>query len=93
MMIKILAGYLVAINIIAFIAYGVDKYKAIKEKWRIPEATLIGLAALGGGVGALLGMQIWHHKTKKPKFRIFVPLFLVIWIAAIGFLVGKGVLI
>ena len=76
--------YFLVINIITFVLYGVDKRRAIKDKWRIPEATLIGLAALGGGIGALLGMITWHHKTKKWKFRILVPAFIIVWIAIIA---------
>ena len=75
--------YWAMINVIAFIVYGIDKRKAIKDEWRISEKALIGLAAIGGGAGALLGMRIWHHKTRKWKFRILVPLFLVIWVAAL----------
>ena len=56
-MLKVAIGYLIIINVIAFLAYGIDKYKAKREQWRIPEATLIGLAVIGGSVGALLGMR------------------------------------
>ena len=76
--------YFLVINMIAFVLYGVDKRRAIKDKWRIPEATLIGLAALGGGIGAFLGMITWHHKTKKWKYRILVPAFIIVWIAIIA---------
>ena len=70
------------LNFIVFVIYGVDKLKAIKNKWRIPEATLL-LAAVLGPVGALLGMKVWHHKTRKPKFFITVPLILIIEIVII----------
>ena len=82
---RALSVYLLVINAIAFILYGIDKHKAIKGKWRVPEATLIGIAALGGALGALLGMLVWHHKTRKWKFRILVPLCLVVWVAIILF--------
>ena len=73
-------GYLI-VNIIVFIMYGIDKYKATHKKWRIPEATLIG-AAVFGVFGALAGMYLFHHKTKKPKFYITVPVILVLEVAA-----------
>lgn len=75
--------YLIAVNVIAFIAYGIDKSRAIRHRWRIPEATLIGLALIGGGAGALTGMLIFHHKTRKWKFRLLVPLAILLWAAAI----------
>lgn len=65
-------------NIIVFAIYGIDKRKSIKGKWRIKEATLIILAFIMGGLGALLGMSVFHHKTKKLKFKILVPLALVL---------------
>ena len=71
--------YLIIINIITFIAYGIDKYKSIKHKYRISEKTLIMLSILGGPLGSLMGMIIFHHKTKKKKFIILVPLILLIW--------------
>ncbi len=71
----------VVINIVVFVMYGVDKYKATHKKWRIPEATLIG-AAVFGVFGALAGMHIFRHKTKKPKFYITVPVILVLELAA-----------
>ena len=80
MIFKIITAWLIVINMIAFIAYGVDKHRAIAKKWRIPEATLIMLALIGGAPGALIGMFVFRHKTKKPKFYITVPLLAVIWI-------------
>ncbi len=56
--------YLLSINVIAFLIYGIDKLKAKKGKWRISEATLLLLAILGGSIGALLGIKVWHHKGK-----------------------------
>ena len=75
----VLVIWLVLINITSFIAYGADKRKAKKKAWRTPEAVLIALAAIGGGLGAFLGMQIFRHKTKHLKFVILVPLFLILW--------------
>ena len=80
-------GCLLVINLTAFVLFGIDKRKAVKKKWRIPEATLLTVAALGGGAGALLGMYTFHHKTRKPKFYLGVPALLVtelvlLWYAA-----------
>ena len=75
---NILVGYLVIVNIIAFGMYGIDKQKAIKKQWRIPEAQLLAVAAIGGSAGALLGMQFFHHKTRKWKFRLGVPMILAV---------------
>ena len=70
--------YLVIINILCFIIMGYDKYQAIHKKWRIPEITLLSLAIIGGGIGSLLGMIFFHHKTKKIKFMILIPLSIII---------------
>ena len=78
-----------AVNIFTFFAYGADKYKAIHNKWRIPESTLILFAAVGGSVGAYLGMRFFHHKTRHPKFYIGVPIIFVFQIALIIFLILK----
>ena len=80
---KYLAIYYSAMNLIALLFYGVDKKRAIREEWRIPESTLLILAAMGGGLGAILGMRLFHHKTRKWKFRILVPLFFIAHIALI----------
>jgi uncharacterized membrane protein YsdA (DUF1294 family) len=73
--------YLVAINVVTFFLYGIDKRKAKRGKWRIPEATLLGLAVIGGSIGAWLGMRAWHHKTMHKKFKYGIPLILIAQIA------------
>ncbi len=76
-------------NLIAFAAYGIDKRKARMDKWRIPELTLLLLAFLGGSIGALLGMRVFHHKTKHWKFKILVPLFLILQVALAVWLIYR----
>ena len=68
--------YLILINAVSFILMLVDKYKARKNLWRIPEATLLGIAVLGGSFGAILGMHAARHKTKHLKFSLGLPLIL-----------------
>ena len=77
--------YLLAVNVLTFIVFGVDKWKALRGHWRVPEATLMGLAALGGSVGAWLAMQLFRHKTQKKKFRYGVPALFVLQVAAVLF--------
>ena len=81
-----LVCYLLAINAVTFIVYGIDKYKAKKAKWRISEATLSLLAVLGGSVGAWMGMKVWHHKTMHKKFKYGIPAILLIQIALMAYL-------
>lgn len=81
-----LVCYLLAINAVTFIVYGIDKYKAKKTKWRISEATLLLLAVLGGSVGAWVGMKVWHHKTMHKKFKYGIPAILLIQIALMAYL-------
>ena len=76
--------YEIIINLFTFILYGVDKYKAKRDKYRIPEARLIFFAFIGGALGAFIGMKMFHHKTLKLKFKV-VPLLLVMQIAAAGY--------
>lgn len=76
-----LAIYLSVVNLITFFMYGLDKWKAKHDKWRIPEHTLLMLAAVGGSMGAWSGMYIWRHKTKHWKFRLGIPLILVAQVA------------
>ena len=79
----IIIYYLLAINAVAFFAYGIDKLKARKGWWRIPEATLLLLAIIGGSIGAWLGMKVWHHKTMHKKFRYGLPLILLLQLSAV----------
>ena len=78
--------YLIVINVVTFLVYGIDKWKAKQGSWRISEATLLILAVIGGSIGALLGMKVWHHKTQHNKFKYGLPLILIIQIILIGYL-------
>lgn len=78
---RYLIYYLLVINAATFIIFGIDKDKAKKAKWRISEATLLTMAAVGGSIGAWLGMKAWHHKTQHRKFKYGVPIILLIQIA------------
>jgi len=91
--------YLIVINIVTFLVYGIDKWrstsgrflptgrkKAKQGSWRIPEATLLILALIGGSIGALLGMKVWRHKTQHKKFKYGLPLILLAQIAIIYFI-------
>ena len=73
--------YLFAINIVSFFLYGIDKYKAKKNKWRISEATLLMIAVIGGSIGAWAGMRLWHHKTMHKKFKYGMPLIIILQVA------------
>ena len=66
--------YFLAINIVLFVVMGVDKYRAIRQRWRIPEATLFILALVGGACGGTVGMYSFRHKTKHWYFAVFFPL-------------------
>jgi uncharacterized membrane protein YsdA (DUF1294 family) len=82
-MIKIILITFLVLNLITFFVYGIDKWKAKKGKWRISEATLLILAAVGGSIGAWCGVKVWHHKTLHKKFRYGIPAIIVLQIAAI----------
>ena len=75
--------YLVAINIIGFLAMFIDKQKAKRGSWRIPEKTLFFLTFLGGGVGTIAGMYLFRHKTKKMRFTVGFPVILITEIALV----------
>ena len=86
---EIIIIYLTSINVATFITYGIDKMKVKRSKWRIREASLLLLAVLGGSIGALLGMKVWHHKTMHKKFKYGVPAILIVQMAIIGYLLMK----
>ena len=84
--------YLAVINVVTFFMYGIDKWKAKKSKWRIRETALLGLAVLGGSIGAWLGMKVWHHKTQHKKFRFGVPAIITVQLALIVyFIISKTI--
>ena len=85
----IILSYLIVINLIAFILYGIDKKRSIRKEYRISERVLLWMARLGGGIGCWLGIKIFRHITKHTKFRIVVPLWMLIWMAAVVFAVMK----
>ena len=86
---KILLIYLAIMNIVAFLTYGLDKWKAKKDKWRVPEKVLLLMAAVGGSIGAFLGMRIFHHKTQKWKFKLGVPVIFLLQVALVVFILLK----
>lgn len=75
---SLLLGALLTLNLFTFLLYGVDKWKARRGRWRIPEATLLLLALAGGSLGAWCGMRVWRHKTRHRKFRYGLPLILAL---------------
>ena len=73
--------YLLAVNIVAFVLYGIDKYKAKRNKWRVSEAALLTVAVIGGSIGAWGGMRLWHHKTMHKKFKFGIPAIIILQVA------------
>ena len=80
--------YIVVINLVSFMMFGIDKYKARRGQWRISEATLLAVAAIGGSIGVWMGMKVWHHKTLHSKFRYGVPIILLVHIALMAYFCG-----
>ena len=74
------------LNVITFLIYAIDKWKAKKNRWRIPESILLLLAVLGGSIGAWMGMKIWHHKTMHKKFKYGIPLIMILQIGMLLYL-------
>ena len=81
--------YLATINIVTFLIYGIDKWKAKRSKWRVSETALLVLAVIGGSIGAWLGMKTWHHKTLHKKFKFGVPLILTAQILLLIYIINK----
>lgn len=78
--------YLLAVNTLTFLLYGIDKYKAKKARWRISETTLLMMAVIGGSIGAWAGMRLWHHKTMHKKFKYGIPLIILLQVALVFYL-------
>ncbi len=75
--IKYVIIYFLVANLVGFLSMGIDKFKAKRGYWRIPEGTLIMITVLGGGIGTLIGMYTFRHKTKKLKFTVGIPTILI----------------
>ena len=80
---SLITYYILGINLITCIIYRIDKLKAKKGKWRTPEACLLGLAVMGGSIGAYLGIKVWHHKTLHKKFKYGIPAIIILQIVCI----------
>ena len=83
---KYILLYLLIVNAIAFLLMLIDKQKAKKKRWRIPEATLLGIIAIGGSLGGLLGMFLLRHKTLHKRFSIGIPMMLALHLVLLYFL-------
>ena len=90
---NIILGYFLAVNITSFLLYGIDKFKARKNLWRISEATLLTMAAIGGSIGAWAGMQLWHHKTMHKKFKYGLPVIIILQIALVVYLHTNNIIL
>ena len=88
-MIALLLSCIIAVNVITFVVYGIDKLKAKKGKRRVPEATLFLLAIVGGSVGAWCGVKVWHHKTMHVKFKYGIPLIMDMHAVLLVYLMTK----
>ena len=84
--IAFLAGYIIVINLIGFALMGIDKRKAQRSAYRIPEATLFTIALLGGSLGSVIGMYTFRHKTKHWYFKFGMPIILILHLAIVAFL-------
>ena len=85
-----IAAYLICINLAGLASMWLDKRKAIRHQWRIPEATLFFIALLGGGLGSIVGMQLFRHKTRHWYFRFGFPLLLIVQLAGLLWLARRA---
>ena len=85
-LLKYVLYYLAAINVVTFLVYGIDKWRAKRGAWRISEKTLFLLPILGGSIGAIAGMKVFHHKTKHWYFQYGLPLILLLQLALVAWL-------
>ena len=83
-LLMIVLGYLLIVNVLGFVLMFVDKKRAQNNQWRIKEATLFLTAAIGGSIGSMLGMKVFHHKTRHWYFKVFFPVLLVLQIALLA---------
>ncbi len=74
----VVLAYFITVNVLGLVLFGIDKWKAKHDKWRISEATLLSVTAIGGSIGAWVGMKVWHHKTMHKKFKYGIPLVMVL---------------
>ena len=74
----VVLAYFITVNVLGLVLFGIDKWKAKHDKWRISEATLLSVTVIGGSIGAWVGMKVWHHKTMHKKFKYGIPLVIVL---------------
>ena len=86
---QLLTVYLLAVNVLLFTLMGIDKYKAKRSLWRIPEKTLFLTAALGGSIGGILGMKVFRHKTRHNSFKYGFPAILIAQLALVGWIISQ----
>ena len=81
----VVLAYFITVNVLGLVLFGIDKWKAKHDKWRISEATLLSVTVIGGSIGAWVGMKVWHHKTMHKKFKYGIPLVIVLQFALLLF--------
>lgn len=81
----VVLAYFITVNVLGLVLFGIDKWKAKHDKWRISEATLLSVTVIGGSIGAWVGMKVWHHKTMHKKFKYGIPLVMVLQLALLLF--------